>query len=68
VAHRVISVSAALGAVGWKVNGAGGAGGTVSVIGPDDPGPLVAALGEIEGVTLLNMQPASEGAQIVDQG
>lgn len=68
VARRVIKVSAALGAAGWKVNGAGGAGGTVSVIGPDDPGRLIAELGEMEGVTLLTMQPSSAGAQIVDQG
>jgi D-glycero-alpha-D-manno-heptose-7-phosphate kinase len=67
-AQRVIDVAAGLGAAGWKVNGAGGAGGTVSVIGPDDPGELLAALGGIEGLTVLHLCPASQGARIVDEG
>lgn len=55
------------GALGWKVNGAGGEGGTVTIVGPDDPGELVAALGSIGGVTMVPLRPAREGARIVDQ-
>ena len=67
-AQRAIEVSARLGAVGWKVNGAGGLGGTVSVIGPDDPSELRAVLGKVEGLTVLHLRPAPQGARIVDQG
>lgn len=36
-AQAVIAVAAAHGATGWKVNGAGGAGGSVSLLGSQDP-------------------------------
>jgi D-glycero-alpha-D-manno-heptose-7-phosphate kinase len=37
-ARTVIDVARAHGAAGWKVNGAGGAGGSIAVLGPADPG------------------------------
>jgi D-glycero-alpha-D-manno-heptose-7-phosphate kinase len=36
-AWRVIEIAAAHGAVGWKVNGAGGDGGSITVLGSGDP-------------------------------
>lgn len=36
-ARAVARIGAANGTEGWKVNGAGGAGGTVTLLGPDDP-------------------------------
>lgn len=39
-ARRLIALARRHGAAGWKVNGAGGDGGTVSVVGPDDPAAL----------------------------
>ncbi|MCL2779988.1 MAG: GHMP kinase [Actinomycetia bacterium] len=64
-AREVIDCAAGLGAVGWKVNGAGGEGGTVTVIGPPDPGPLLAALDAISYVTRLNLVPTRTGATVV---
>jgi D-glycero-alpha-D-manno-heptose-7-phosphate kinase len=37
-AQQVIEVARAHGAVGWKVNGAGGAGGSITLLGGDDAG------------------------------
>ncbi|MGP8206380.1 MAG: hypothetical protein ACLQVK_10065, partial [Acidimicrobiales bacterium] len=67
-AQEIIELARRHGAVGWKVNGAGGDGGTVSLIGPDDPGPLLGALHELGGVTVLALQPSAEGARVIDQG
>jgi D-glycero-alpha-D-manno-heptose-7-phosphate kinase len=36
-ARALAEIAHAHGAVGWKVNGAGGAGGTVTLVGPEDP-------------------------------
>jgi D-glycero-alpha-D-manno-heptose-7-phosphate kinase len=66
VAREVIRVAAAHGAVGWKVNGAGGEGGTVTILGPDPPDELATAISSIAGVTLLPLRPAREGVRIVD--
>ena len=47
-ADAVVAAARAAGAVGWKVNGAGGDGGSLTVLagpGPDDPGLVAAALG-----------------------
>jgi D-glycero-alpha-D-manno-heptose-7-phosphate kinase len=68
LARRVIAVAARHGAAGWKVNGAGGPGGTISFIGPDDPAPLVKALEALAGLRVLPLKPVVEGAHIVDQG
>ena len=39
LARLVIDIGARSGAVGWKVNGAGGAGGTVTMLAPTTLGP-----------------------------
>ncbi len=67
-AQEVIDLGRHYGAVGWKVNGAGGDGGTVTLIGPDDPDPLMGALKRLAGVTVLALRPSTEGARVVDQG
>lgn len=41
-AHELASIAADCGAAGWKVNGAGGAGGSMVVLGPDDADALKA--------------------------
>ena len=65
-ARAVIDVARRHGAIGWKVNGAGGDGGTVTVIGPDDPGELLEAVGSIPGLVVLPLRPARRGVRIVD--
>ena len=67
-AQQVIELARKQGALGWKVNGAGGHGGTVTVIGPDDPDELQRDLVDLEDLTLLQLQPARDGARIVDRG
>ena len=66
VAREVIRVAAGHGALGWKVNGAGGEGGTVTIVGPDRPDELATAVSSIAGVTLLPLRPAREGVRVVD--
>jgi D-glycero-alpha-D-manno-heptose-7-phosphate kinase len=66
LAREVIRVAAGRGAVGWKVNGAGGEGGTVTLVGPDRPDELATAISSIAGVTVLPLRPAREGVQVVD--
>jgi D-glycero-alpha-D-manno-heptose-7-phosphate kinase len=67
VARQVIEVAERHGAAGWKVNGAGGDGGTVTIVGPDDAGELGHVLTSIAGLTVVPLRPAREGARIVDQ-
>ena len=67
LARRVIEVARRHGSVGWKVNGAGGYGGTVTVIGPDDPDELQRALATLESLTLLPLQPSPEGVRVIDE-
>ncbi len=67
-ARQVIELARKHGALGWKVNGAGGHGGTVTVLGPDDPGELQKDLADVEDLTLLQLQPARDGARILDRG
>jgi D-glycero-alpha-D-manno-heptose-7-phosphate kinase len=64
----VIEVAKRQGAPGWKVNGAGGEGGSVTLVGPEDPTRLVHALGSIAGLTVLPLRPARLGARIVERG
>jgi D-glycero-alpha-D-manno-heptose-7-phosphate kinase len=66
-AREVIGVAAGHGAVGWKVNGAGGGGGTVTILGPDPPDGLATAISSIPGLTLLALRPARDGVRVVDQ-
>jgi D-glycero-alpha-D-manno-heptose-7-phosphate kinase len=71
VSHRareLIKIAQRNGAVGWKVNGAGGEGGSVTVIASEDPAELVSAVRAIEDLTLLPVRPAQKGARIVDRG
>jgi D-glycero-alpha-D-manno-heptose-7-phosphate kinase len=67
LARRVIDVARRHGAPGWKVNGAGGEGGTVTIVGADDPAPLVAALGSLPGLTVLPLRPAADGL-VIERG
>jgi D-glycero-alpha-D-manno-heptose-7-phosphate kinase len=68
VAREVITLAARQGAAGWKVNGAGGEGGTVTIVGPEPPTQLVTAIRSMAGVTLLPLRPAREGVRVVDHG
>jgi D-glycero-alpha-D-manno-heptose-7-phosphate kinase len=68
LARRVVSVAAEAGALGWKVNGAGGHGGTMSLIAPEEPKDLLRALEEFGGLTVLPLQLAAQGARVVEQG
>jgi D-glycero-alpha-D-manno-heptose-7-phosphate kinase len=67
-AHHVIGTAARYGALGWKVNGAGGAGGTVSIVTAEDPGPLRRSLEAVPDLVLLPLGPAGAGARVVDRG
>ena len=49
-AARVIEVARGHGAAGWKVNGAGGEGGSVSILGGPDSRRTRAMLAEIESI------------------
>ena len=68
MARRVIEISEKCGAIGWKVNGAGGEGGTVTVVTGDDRDELVSALAAVPGLEVLPLSPTEWGAQVVDQG
>ena len=46
----------------------GGEGGTVTIVGPNDPAEVVNALRSFPGLTVVPLRPAREGARIVDQG
>lgn len=67
LARAVIDVGAAAGAAGWKVNGAGGEGGTVTIVGPPDTARLIADLSALGDVSLLELRPVRHGARVVDQ-
>ncbi len=67
LARRVIEVARRHGSAGWKVNGAGGYGGTVTVLGPEDPEELQRDLATLESLTLLPLQPSPEGVRVVDE-
>jgi len=43
-ADRIMTIARAHGAAGWKVNGAGGAGGSLTVLGPASPGTMESML------------------------
>jgi D-glycero-alpha-D-manno-heptose-7-phosphate kinase len=67
LARKVIETARRYGAAGWKVNGAGGFGGTVSLLGPDDPDELQRVLATMESLTVLQLQPSPDGARVVDE-
>jgi D-glycero-alpha-D-manno-heptose-7-phosphate kinase len=52
-AEAVIAAARSAGALGWKVNGAGGEGGSVTLLSGDDPGPLAAAVAGLGGPVRL---------------
>jgi len=71
LARQVISVAAGAGSLGWKVNGAGGPGGTVTVLGPPDAGQMAVlsdSLKAVPGVELLPLRPARTGARVAASG
>ena len=66
-ARRVIHLAEAHGAIGWKVNGAGGDGGSVAVLGPPDQRRhegLVAALERDRDLELLPCRVARRGVRV----
>ncbi|HXW80731.1 MAG TPA: hypothetical protein VEJ84_14610 [Acidimicrobiales bacterium] len=67
-ARQVIELAEKHGALGWKVNGAGGHGGTVTVLGAEDPGQLQQALAGVNALTVLPLQPTKDGVRVVDRG
>jgi D-glycero-alpha-D-manno-heptose-7-phosphate kinase len=63
-AREVLAVARAHGALGAKVNGAGGDGGSVSVLAGDDVGPLRAALAGLPGVAVLDLAVDGRGLAV----
>ena len=47
VAEAVVDAARRAGALGWKVNGAGGEGGSVTLLAGDDPAPVAAAVAAV---------------------
>jgi len=66
LAHKVLEIAERHGAAGGKVNGAGGQGGPVSIVGPDDPGELLTSLASMARLTVLPLRPARQGVRIVE--
>lgn len=63
-AREVVEIARAHGAIGWKVNGAGGEGGSIVVLGPADPdadAELVTALGGGPGWQVLDLAIGAPG-------
>jgi D-glycero-alpha-D-manno-heptose-7-phosphate kinase len=67
-ARAVIKRASAFGAAGWKVNGAGGEGGSVTIVCPADPASLLAELDSMTGITRLHLEPSHDGAKVIDNG
>jgi D-glycero-alpha-D-manno-heptose-7-phosphate kinase len=63
-ARAVLAMARAHGALGAKVNGAGGDGGSVTVLAGDDPGPLRAALAALTGVAVLDLAVDDRGLAV----
>jgi D-glycero-alpha-D-manno-heptose-7-phosphate kinase len=67
VGHRaraVIELARDHSAPGWKVNGAGGDGGSVTVLAPEPPERLRAALAAVPDLELLELAPVAEGVRV----
>jgi D-glycero-alpha-D-manno-heptose-7-phosphate kinase len=63
-ARRVIAVARANGALGWKVNGAGGEGGSLTLLcgsGADARRTLVDAVDDTEGAAVIPIRLSAEG-------
>lgn len=63
--NAVVALATGCGALGWKANGAGGDGGSVTLLGPAYPlalDTLRQALGTMSGVAILDLMPTPNGA------
>ncbi len=63
-ADAVVAVAKGCGATGWKANGAGGDGGSITVLGPSYElalGTLRQALSTMSGVQILDLLPTRHG-------
>lgn len=68
LANRTIRVAEASGARGWKVNGAGGDGGSLCLLGPSDPTEreeMIRAVAAVGGVRVLDLRVAFSGVEVV---
>lgn len=71
LADEVGALVDAFGGLGWKVNGAGGEGGTLAVLAGADPelrAQLVAAISVHPGCEVLALTPTPAGFRVVDIG
>jgi D-glycero-alpha-D-manno-heptose-7-phosphate kinase len=70
-AERVIEIARKYQACGWKVNGAGGQGGSLSLLGIADPEKQAAMLAEITelgaGIRSIPVSLSSQGLEVVTQ-
>jgi D-glycero-alpha-D-manno-heptose-7-phosphate kinase len=62
-ADLVAGLATEAGALGWKTNGAGGDGGSITVLTASDPAPFLTAVRE-GGFRDLKLRPASRGARV----
>jgi D-glycero-alpha-D-manno-heptose-7-phosphate kinase len=65
-ARALITLAASLGARGWKVNGAGGEGGSVAILGPSDDeehGALINVITANARWTIVECQLSTEGVR-----
>ncbi len=65
-ADAVVAVARGCGAVGWKSNGAGGDGGTITLVGPAYPPALRTlreTLGAMTGTRILELSPTGRGVR-----
>jgi len=68
LARQAIEVAAKHGALGWKINGAGGPGGSLSIISGGPTEKLRAVLETEMGLKALPLSPSPDGAAVVDAG
>ncbi len=69
LARQSISVARTGSATGWKVNGAGGEGGSLTILAGPGPGAkakLLAALSELPGVSATPVQLSADGLRVWD--
>lgn len=63
-AARVIDVARSCGARGWKVNGAGGEGGSLCLLAPTSPAlraQMLEAVSSVDDIEILDLRVASDG-------
>ena len=63
-ARRLAKLARRHGALGLKVNGAGGEGGTVTILTGDDPAPLRSVIASTPGLTVLDLRIAGRGVTV----